>query len=345
MTKKSLILMVCILVSTLVMYKCKNKDADPLTPDQGLVEEINKIEVEKVKLEEPEAVKVTESKIEASPEVVALGKDAANMATTGVEPASLKASATEFSSFFTKDEIAALAGVKKEVVESAAKGEKLPANLQAIMTKAAGNAAFAAYFPKVTFPTVEGKEIKGARIGKASSARISGVDATQASDACLATAEAEFEKVKTKLDASHTEQLAAADAKYDSDVKLASASQISCTDNLFTKYAGLILAAETLAGQLTAILDANAAVLGSDYLPLKAIVSLQLIAYLEELIDLEKADLKWCTEQKAAGTLSAENARDNNKESIETAYASALEILDKAKQELIKSCHNQGGGN
>ncbi|MCF2519144.1 hypothetical protein [Dyadobacter sp. CY351] len=337
--------MVCILVLTLVMYRCKNKDAEPLTPDQGLVDELSKIDVAPVKLTESAPVVSTEGAINLSPAVTTLGTEIATMGTAGAEPANVKASASRFSTFFTKTEIAALAGMKPAVIDAAAATGKLPADLAAILARASASSEMSIYFPKVTLPTVEGKEIKGLRTGAVSGGSASRFEGTLADDACLLIAETEFEKSKTKLDASRLKLLASAKEKYDSEVKLIADAQAACTAGEPAKYAAIIKTAETLADQLNAALDANKDLLGDDYLPLKGIVSLQLIAYLTSLNDLAKAGLAACVAKGTAGSTGASNAHDANKVLIENAYATALEAAEKSKAKLIESCHNQGGGN
>ncbi|MCF2502637.1 hypothetical protein L0663_04560 [Dyadobacter sp. CY107] len=345
MIKRTFTLMVCILVLTLVMYRCKNKDAEPLTPDQGLVDELAKIDVEPVKLTDPAPVATTAAAITLSPAVTTLGTEIAGMGAAGAEPANVKASANKFSSFFTKAEIAALVSMKKEVLDAAGTTGKLPADLTAILKRASTSPEMAAYFPKVTLPTVNGKEIKGLRTGAVEGGPAGKFEGTLANDACLIAAEAEFEKSKAKLDASRLKLLASAKEKYDTEVKLISDAQAACTAGEPAKYAAIIKTAETLADQLNVALDANKDLLGDDYLPLKGIVGLQLIAYLTSLNDLAKADLQACVAKGTAGALSASNAHDANKLLIENAYGAALEAAEKSKAKLVESCHNQGGGN
>ncbi|SKB51093.1 hypothetical protein [Dyadobacter psychrophilus] len=345
MIKRTFTLMVCILVLTLVMYRCKNKDAEPLTPDQGLVDELAKIDVEQVKLTDPAPVASTDAAITLSPAVTTLGTEIAGMGAGGAEPANVKASANKFATFFTKAEISALVSIKKEVLDAAGTTGKLPADLTAILARASASPEMAIYFPKVTLPTVAGKEIKGLRTGAVEGGPAKKFEGTLADDACLIAAEAEFEKSKAKLDASRLKLLASAKEKYDTEVKLIGDAQAACTASEPAKYAAIIKTAETLADQLNAALDANKDLLGDDYLPLKGIVGLQLIAYLTSLDELSKADLQACVAKGTAGTESASDAHDANKLLIENAYGTALEAAEKSKAKLVESCHNQGGGN
>ncbi|SEJ39319.1 hypothetical protein SAMN05216327_109217 [Dyadobacter sp. SG02] len=344
MIKKSITLMVCALVFMLVMYRCKNKEADPLTPDQGLVDEINRIAIDNVPLEEGAPVATTDSKIESAPRFTTLTAEITSITTSGVEPADVKAQAVEVRSFFTKDELTVLANVGGNVVETAAEGGKLPADLASIMAKAAANPALIAYLPKITFPTVAGSEIRGTRTNAGEMPSSENFEGTQNKDACLAIAEAECDKVKGKLGASRNQQLAAAEEKYKNAKTGLQNSQTSCSSASTAKYAALVKDAEATAARINAVLTANAALLANDYLALRALVSFQLISYVTLLNELKKADLQCCVTKTTAGLTNAENAYNKNRDGIENAYSRALEKADKAKADLIRSCHNQGGG-
>ena len=340
---KSVTLTACMLFLLLVMFQCKQKDADPLEPDKGLLEDINKIEVEKVVLANAAPVVATVSRIEASEQTSALSANINNMATTGLEPTGLKASASQFSTSVSDSEITILASVSTEVLKSIANGAALPSNLFAIINKAAANPALAVYLPKVTMPTVAGKEIKGARISSGSG--IEQIEATLVSDECLLKATAEFEKVKEKLDASRALQLAAASTIYDSEIALLPAAQAACTTATKEKYLTLYAEAETLLNKLNAALEAKKELLGTDYILIKALLCFDMLAYFNALNLLQAADLQCCIEKTKSATANAQTAFDKNKEAIEAAYKVALDAANKAKTDLAQSCHNQGGGN
>ena len=343
MITKSITLTLCLLTLMLAMYQCKRKDADPLEPDKGLVADINKIEVLKVELAEPAPVIATESKIEASEQTTTLSAGINSLAATGTEPASLKASATQFSTSISASDIAALTSVPGAVLKSVIGGAALPANLLAIVNKIAANPSLASYLPRITMPTVAGKEVKGARISSGSASEQ--VEATAISDECLLKAQGEYDKVKEKLDASHKTQLTGAANEYASEIALLPAAQSACTTATNTKYATLYADAEALLNKLSAALDARKESLGAEYDPLKALLYFEMLAYFNSLNVLQSADLQSCTEKTKAATINAQTALDKNNSAIEAAYRLALDAADKAKADLAQSCHNQGGGN
>lgn len=343
MRKRSITLLTYGLALMFLMYNCKKKDTDPLTPDQGLVDEINKIDVEKVTLIPAAPVVATESKIEASAEAAAVNNAISEMATSGVVPESLKSAGATISASLSESEVAAMSSLTPEMLAAVEAGGALPANIQAIMTKAAANPALAKFFPQVTLPTVNGVELKGMR-----TSGIEGTEAVEAilvNDACLAAAEAAFQEVKTKLDASRATQLAGVATQYAADIAPLAAAETACTAALPTKYDALRAEEKAAFGTLNSLLDTQQGVLGPLlYIQMKVQIYIAYLGTVTSLNQLQVADSQACLAKTVAATNNAQAARDANTAAVEAAYATALAAATTAKGELAESCHNQGGG-
>jgi len=329
-----------------MMANCKDdKKPDPLAPDSDLVDAINKIELADVSLVAPQPVVVTESKIETSAQAAALNNGIRDMVTSGVAPESVKTAGSVVSAALSPEEMNAVRSVSPEVLAALEKGGALPANLKAIQTKAAANTALSAYFTKVTYPTVQGVVIKGQRTSGGSPEIADAVEGILVSDVCLAAAEAEYQKVKAKLDASRATQLSGVATRFASDLAVLAPAEASCTAALPTKYDALRASEKETFNTANATLDQGQASMDPAlYAQLKTQLYIAYIENITSLNSLQEADALACTARTTAGTASAEAARDANTLAVQTAYDAALASAGAAKATLAQSCHNQGGG-
>jgi hypothetical protein len=354
MKKSTITLMLCGLLLMLVMYNCKKKDEPfPDKPDQGKVEEINKIEVAPIVPTTPAPVTTTASGVTVSAQAVAVNNDLAAAAASGTVPASVTAAATTISTAFTPTEKAALGAVTPQVIAAIAAGGAPSPELKAILDKAAANPAVAAYLPKITLPTVGGQAIGGRTAAAVSEkTEVSDVAAAQAveeievTDACLAAAEAAFQTVKTKLDASKATADAAIATTYAAGIAPLAGNEASCKAGLPAKYATLRSGVELQINNALASAQAAQAVLGPDlYTLVIQLINLTAISSYASLNTLQAADSAACTAVTTATTASLQAARDADLAKSTANYATALAAASVLRSELAQSCHNQGGGN
>jgi hypothetical protein len=329
-----------------LMNNCKDdKKPDPLAPSTDLVNAINKIELADVSLVAPQPVVVVESKIETSAEAAAVENGISEMATTGVVPESVSKAGTTVAAALSEEEMGTVISVTPEMLTGLENGGKLPANLKAIQTKAEANAALSDYFIHVTYPTVQGARIKGQRTTGGSPEVANQVEGVLISDVCLAAADAEYQKVKAKLDLSRTTQLSSVAARFASDIALLAPAQASCLSAVPTKYNALRATQKQSFDRMNTLLDASRRVLGNKlYTQLKAQIYVIYIQNITSLNSLQEADTLACTAKTTAGTASAEASRDANILAVENAYNIALAAAAEARAALAQSCHNQGGG-
>ncbi|WP_428661392.1 hypothetical protein [Runella sp.] len=340
--QRSISLFVFGLALTLVMYNCKK--SDPLEPDQTIVDKLNDIKVAQVTIAPPAAVTTTPSSITASAKATETATGIASISATGVVPASVTTSATQVSAALSPTEVATMAAVTPATFAAVAAGGALPADLKSVLDKASADPALKAFLPSFTLPTVNGKAVPG-RQGASVPQTIAQSEGLEVSDECIAKAEAAFATAKVNLDASKATQIAAVEKAYQDAIAPISAAQATCTGGIPAKYAALDAAAKTTYDATNAALDANQALLGSNYALLKALNSISYLGYLSSSNTLQAADVAACTAAGAASTTAAQAARTANTAAVEAAYQTALAAANTVKTDLIKSCHNQGGGN
>jgi hypothetical protein len=349
---RSFAMMLCLLVMTLVMYNCK-KDEEPLPdkPDQGKVDDLNKIEIAPVTITPPAAVATTEATVEVSAKATEVNGALGGIAASGTVPASVSAAAAEVTAAVPAADMATLSAVTPAQIAAVKAGGAIPADVKAALDKAAANPAIQAYLPKFTLPTVGGETISGrvaAPAGVAATADVATADAIEAvqeaSDVCIAAADGVFNTKKSQLDAAKATNDAAATTAYNTAVAAVPAAG-ACTDPLAAKYAAFRGAVDAQVNQAMADVDAAQAVLGDLYPVLKTLINIQALNAYSGLNNLQAADTAACTAANTQRLAAATAARDANLAASQSAYASALDAANVARTALIQSCHNQGGGN
>lgn len=340
MKRKTFSLLVYGLVLMLVMYNCKKKDEDPLTPDAGKLEELSKITMTPVTLVKPAAVASTEGKVDVSAKATALNADLASIATTGVLPASAVTASAEVTKALSPAEISTMSSLTPAALAAIAKGGALPADVKAVMTKAAADAALSAYFPKVTYPTVGGKEVKGRIGGTVIPEAVEATEGTLVSDECIAAAEAAFQTKKAALDAARLTALIPVTAQYAADIAPIAAAQSACNSPIAANYDAQRASYLTVYNTGDALLQT----LGASGVPMRISLLMQYLALVEATYASQSAAVKACSDIAAAQTANANTARDSNAAAVEASYATAIAAARAAQTALVASCHNQGGG-
>jgi len=359
MKKRTIRLAALSLMMTAMLFNCKDKDetTDPKAPPTEITDALNAVKLDPQTLDKPVEVVSTPSSVEASAKATEVNGALGAIASSGVVPASVATAAAETKAALTDAEISTLSSLTPEAVSAVAAGGSLSPELQTIIDKAMANPALAAYFPKFTYPTVNGRSIRGTK-GKrvaadasASNARTSGTDAVEkvegvlVDDACITAANTLFNTAKTRLDASKATEDARVAAQYAADIAPIATDQTACTSGATTLYAGYRTAAQQTLNSALAALDAAQAVLGDQYVVLRALVYAAGVGAINSYNTLEAADKEACVAVAEAKTANAAAARDSNAAKVNAAYTTSLAEATRLQGEAIRSCHNQGGGN
>jgi len=357
MKKRTIKLAALSLMMTAMLFNCKDKDEDPTAPPTEITEALNAITLPAQTLDKPAEVKSTAASVEASAKATEVNGALGNIGSTGVVPASVATAASDVKAALSDSDINTLKSVNAETINAVKAGGDLSPELQAVIEKAMANPALAAYFPKFTFPTVNGVAVRGAK-GKrvatdvtASNARTTGTDAVEkveaiaVDDACITAANSLFNTAKTRLDASKATEDAKVAAQYAADIAPIANQQTTCTDGLTATYAGYRATTEQTANAALAALNSAQAVLGAQYDLLVVLVNAQILQGYSTINELEAADKQACIAKAAAATTNAQAVRESNGAKVNQAYTAALAEATKLQGEAIRSCHNQGGGN
>ena len=342
MKKSKISVLLCGLAMMLAMYNCKKEETFPSEPPKDLVDKINAITVATVTIDKPAAVTATAATAEASAKATEVNGDLANIASSGTVPASVSGAATAVNAALPAADVATLAAVTPQTIAAIAAGGAPSAALKTVMDKVATNPALQAYLPKFTLPTVAGKTISG-RVGAIEN--IEQVEKVLVDDACVASAEATYQAAKAKLDASKSTQDAAVAASYATDIAPLAGNEASCKAAIPATFATYRGAIQVQIDKALADLNAAKAVLGDLYPVLQALVNIQAIGAFAGLNQLEAASIAACTATTVAATTNAQATRDANLAKVKAAYDTAIAAAVAAKADLVKSCHNQGGGN
>lgn len=350
--KNSIMMTICALALALVMYNCKKKDEPlPSAPSEEVTKELENITVAPITITPPAPVESTEASVETSAKAAEVNGALGDIAASGVVPASVAAAGDAVTGALSASEMTALTSVNTATLDAVKAGGEMQAELKAALDQAASNPAVQAYLPKFTFPTVGGVTI-GGRIAapkgegvSTDAATAESIEAVQeASDVCLAAAEATFQGKKTQLDASKSKTDADIAAAYNAYIAPLAAEGTACAAGVPATYAAYRLAIETQVNAALADLEAAKTVLGTLYPVLKALVNIQALNAYSGLNSLQAAALAACTAKTASQTKSAEAARDANLAASKAAYDTALAAATEVKSKLAASCHNQGGG-
>lgn len=343
MKKNTLLSLVYALALVLVMNNCKDHDNKPFPtePNSELLKEINAIVVTPVTPTSPAPVTTTPGTATVPAKTTTVYGDMPGLS-TGTIPATVQTAANEVNVVLSAAEVNTLSSVTPAMIAAVAGGGALPADLKAIMDKVAANPALMAYLPTLTLPTVNGKSVSG-RSGVPES--VEKTEGILVEDACILAAQAAYDAVKTKLDATKAAEVAKITSTYTTALAPLAAEQASCTAGIPTKYTALRASVQAQANKAIADIEAAKNVIPAALVPvLKAFVNIQLLGILSSLNTLQAAELKACSETTTAKTTSFTAARDADLAKANANYAEALAKATAKKTELAQSCHNQGGG-
>jgi hypothetical protein len=352
---RSITVLLCSLALMLVMYNCKKKDEPlPDKPNPVIEKELDDINLTPVTLTPPAPVESTDASVELSEKAGEVNAALGDIASTGVIPASVSDAAAEVSAALPAADLAVLGGVTPAMMDAVKGGGEIPADVKAALDKAAANPAVQAYLPKFTLPTVGGVTING-RI--AATNGVTGDEAVsigaeghieaiqEASDVCIAAAEAIFQAKKTQLDAGKSAKDAEIATAYNAAIAPLASQQTECTSGLTATYAAYRAAVDVQVNQALADLDAAQAILGDLYPILRALTNIQALGAYSGLNTLQAAEIAACAAKTTAATTNAQAARDKDLAASQAAYDTALAAATTVKAKLVESCHNQGGGN
>ncbi|MHA4737801.1 hypothetical protein [Dyadobacter sp. MSC1_007] len=347
MKTRALKLFTLLMFLTFFLYDCKDKDADTLGPaNNELSNELDKVEMSNVKLEETPDIRLEQGKVETSTKTQELNSSLGTV-TSGNIPASVSKAASEVSASLSDAEVKKLAQVT--TAQASSKTTLTSAEVQAILKKVAQDARLQGYLSLLTLPKVEGLNDPGRTTGGGTVQGDVSSPAVEAnnSDDCVQRANEKFDRTKEKLDDSKAKALDKINDAYAKDLEKIQKNYEKCVGDKGPQYyealrnAGIKVAENALA----ALDKAKPFLSPQQYDQLKALINAQLLDYLDKVNKLEAAKTATCTEIADLAKARALQIKDANTARVEASYAEALAKATELRDKMIANCHNQGGGN
>lgn len=331
-----------------VLYNCKTKDVDSLTPFTYTFTGFTDVKLPDVTPTAPAAVTVTAASVTSSTAAAAVSSGLSSMSATGVVPASVQQAAADVSKAISPATASQLsASFTPDVIKTMSTTGEVPANLKAQLTSLSSNPALKAYLPTFTLPTVNGKAV-GGRVGAVSGgnivATVTTTNAALDDDACKAAANAAYNTAVAGLQAVQASQTAAVNANFTQLQAGITAESAPCKAGLAGKYTPLRAAAQQAFNAGMAALDANKALLGGSYDLLKLLYLAALADANDIFTRLQAAETTACDSAGAAKLANAQAARDRDLSTINGNFNSATASLKATLAKATASCHNQGNG-
>lgn len=327
-----------------VLYNCKTKDVDSLTPFTYTFKGFDNVKLPEVKATEPAAVSATQATVAPSVATAAVAGGLAGIKASGQIPAAVQ-QATDNIGKVVSDAKAdqLIAAFTPAVLDNVAKGGTLPAALQAEVTAMANDPALKAYFPTFTLPTVDGKAV-GGRAGVIVEA-VAVAHAALDQDACKAAANSGFNTAMDALTKAKDAQVAQINSIYAQRSGATKADVAPCKSTATSSYNSQVSTLNAAKDKMLADLDDARSILSDkQYKLLKVLIYSSYSDTMSILDKVMKASEKACESISSSKDEKAARARDNDLSQINSEYNKAVAALTKAKDQAVAGCHNQGNG-
>lgn len=333
-----------------ILYNCKSKDVDSLTPFTYVFPGITPPKLPTVTTTAPVAVSVTAATVTSSTAAAAVSAGLAGLnAGSTTVPAVVTQAATDVNKAISTQAAAQLsASFTPEIINAMVTTGAIPADLKAQLATLSSNPALKAYLPTFTLPTVDGKAV-GGRLGAVAAVTIVGAlaaaNATLDDDACKAAANTAYNTALTTLKADQAAQTAVINTAFTSLQTSITAESAPCKAGVPAKYTPLRSATQQAFTSGMANVEASRALLGE---PIYTFIRLLYLAALSDanslFTRLEAAEVSACDAVGVAKLARAQAARDGDLSKINGNYNAALGTLNAGLAKAVASCHNQGNG-
>ncbi|GAB3804755.1 hypothetical protein GCM10028819_36770 [Spirosoma humi] len=329
-----------------VLYNCKTKDVDSLTPFTYTFKGFTDVKLPDVTPTAPAAVTVTAASITSSTAAAAVSAGLSSMSATGQIPASVQQASDNVGKAVTADKASAIvAEFTPAVISNLSATGALPASLQAEVKTIANNSAIQAYLPTFTLPQVNGKTVGGRLAAGGIVATVATTYGALDNDACKAAATAAFNTALQGLDAAKQAQTATVTTQFTQLQTTIQADATACKSSKPATYDAYRALATQQLNQGLAALGAVRSILGEDSYNLLTV--LYYVAYAQAIVGigiLQTADTTACDTIATAKLANAQTARDKDLSTINSNYNATISTLTATRDQAIKSCHNQGNG-
>lgn len=339
-----------------LVYACRNKEAEPLSP--FTFDALKNLHLPNAKVSAPAAVTVTPSVLTESSTWTNVKNGIAGIPGSGSVPgvvtyaisdmngglSSAGVSAGNFAASFTPQIVANLTGLGT-----------LPSPLQNTVNMLVGNVPLQAYFPTFTYPQINGQEIGPTSMSLTGGPGLFGAITVavrvnpinySGGDACFKNANDTFDAKILGLDGERLNQIAPIDASYAQAKTDAESAGPTCVSDNVTKYGNLITSAKQELDATLANLSSGRAILGeANYSTLVALTYLQFARRVQIYSNLRAADVNTCSITQVTKIAAAKFSRDTDVDAINKAFNQTILTAQTIVLGLYDSCHNQGSSN
>ena len=351
-TSKSIGLL-CLLI---VVYACRNQDAQPLKP--FTFDALKNLSLPNAKVSAPAPVVVTPSSVTNSAQWSQVVSGIADIANSGQVSSAVQQAAANMNTALSStgiDRNNFVRAFTAQVVSNLTTGGTLPANVQSMVNALAGSQSIQGYLTTFTYPKVNGSEI-GPMTVFTPPAGVSNFVLPIAvkpinyagSDACYKAANDLFDQKIMGLENDRSNQVANADATYNQAKANAEGEVSDCLSGSLSKYTPLINSAkqelDNVIVNLNAALNASRKIDEPTYTLLVALTYLHYSHQIQVYFKVQTADINTCAVTSVAKVAAAKFARDTDVNSINDNFNATIKIAQQMVLELYDSCHNQGSG-
>lgn len=351
-TSKSIGLL-CLLI---VVYACRNQDAQPLKPFS--FDALKNLSLPSAKVSAPSPVIVTPSSVTNSAQWSQVVSGIAGIANSGQVSSAVQQAAANMSNALSSagvDRNNFVRGFTAQVVTNLTTGGTLPVDLQNNVNALAGSQSIQVYLTTFTYPRVNGSEI-GPTTVFTPPAGVSNFVLPIAvkpinyagSDACFKSANDLFDQKINGLENDRTNQVTNTDATYNQAKANAEAEVTDCLSGSLSKYSPLINSAkqelDNVIANLNTALNASRAIDEPTYTLLVALAYFHYSHQIQVYFKVQTADINTCAVTSVAKIAAAKFARDTDVNSINDNFNTTIKMAQQLVLELYDSCHNQGSG-
>ncbi|SOD98343.1 hypothetical protein [Spirosoma fluviale] len=332
-----------------VMYNCKTKDVESLTPFTYTFTKFNDVKLPTISPTTPAVVTVVDASVTNTSAYGILTPDVLQVPVTGVVLPVIKQAAVDVNKAISTTAAAALSDkFTPEVIDAMVTTGFIPANLAAELTLLSNSPSLLAYMPILKLPTIDGKEV-GGRVGAVTGTNIaetvSVAKATLDDDACKDAAQKAYDLALPNLTSARDIQLKAVNDLYILAQTTQNSSVKDCRTGASAKFAALNNTARgSLSGVEKALKDGRAILGEETYTFLRLLYLTQFKNFQDDLKAAEKAQTESCDLSADARLAAAKVALEKDLEKVNDNFKAAKKELDGVLSAAVTACHNQGNG-
>ena len=340
----------------LVVYACRNQDAQPLKP--FAFDALKNLSLPNAKVSAPTPVVVTPSSVTNSAQWSQVVSGIADIANSGQVSSAVQQAAADMSNALSSagvDRANFVSRFTAQVITNLTSGGTLPADLQNSVNALAGSQSIQSYLTTFTYPKVNGTEIGPMTVFTPPAGVTNFVLPIAAkpinytgSDACYKSANDLFDQKISGLENDRSNQVANTDATYNQAKTNAEAEVSGCLSGSLSKYSPLVNSAkqelDNVLANLNAALNASRKIDQTTYSLLVALTYLHYSHQIQVYFKVQTADINTCAVTSVAKIAAAKYARDTDVNSINDNFNTTIKMAQQLVLELYDSCHNQGSG-